>query len=221
MSDLTSLLGDSRKQLLDLIQVRGEVTAHQAAEALELAVTTVRQHLEKLEDEELIERQSRPAGRGRPTLYFRLTSRAQKMYPSVDRQMLIEMLEFLGREGYHRAIDEFFRHYWEKRRDLLHQRLDTTGAETLQQRLEVVRQFLDDQGFMPRIAVTDDGTVQIRECNCPLRSSVETTRLPCRLEAQLLEQVLGESLSRVEYMPDGYPACMYEFASGDGVDDAD
>lgn len=214
MEELTALLGESRQRLLRLVNRRGETTAVEAADELDLAVTTVRQHLQRLEDDGLLERNSRPQGRGRPTLYFRLTERARRMYPSADGHMLRELLEFLGRQGHHRVIDEFFRHYWQTRSEQLEQRLADAGAETLEQRLEVLDEFLAEQGFMPEIDIREDGTVVIRECNCPLRASVESTRLPCRLEAQFLEDVVGRLLERVEYIPEGHPACVYEFDTG-------
>lgn len=214
MNDLTDLLGESRKQLLDLVKRRGEVTAGQAHEAIDLAVTTIRQHLTELEHRDLVERHSRPEGRGRPKAYFRLTARGRQMYPSRDDHLLTELLDFLSREGFHGAIDEFFRDYWNRRGRQLQRRFDEAGAESLPQRLEILREFLAEQGFMPEIKLDDEG-LELRECNCPLEATVASTRLPCRLEAQFLEEALQQSLSRVEYIPDGHNACVYCFDNGE------
>ncbi|MFB6374580.1 MAG: helix-turn-helix transcriptional regulator, partial [Bradymonadaceae bacterium] len=174
----------------------------------ELAETTIRQHFTRLEDEELVERRSEAEGRGRPTAYFRLSSGAKQMYPSSDGEMLSELLDFLSREGYHRAIDDFFREFWEKRRRELEARLAEVDPESL-------RDFLDEQGFMPEMSVDEEGTIEIRECNCPLPGAVESTYLPCRLEADFLEQVVGRAFSRVEYIPEGNTACTYRFRATD------
>ncbi len=213
MSDLTDILGESRKKLLDVLKCQGEVTVRQAADSLELATTTVRQHFGRLEEEGLVDRRTVAEGRGRPAVYFRMTSKARRMYPSRDAAMLPELLDFLSREGYHRAIDEFFRRYWRRRQAMIDDRLEEAGAETLEERLDVLRNFLDEQGFMPEFDVDADGAVEIRECNCPLRGAVESTRLPCRLESQFLESIVGQSPSRVEYIPDGHSACVYRFAA--------
>lgn len=215
MENITHLIGTSRKKLLDLVKARGEVTVHQAAEVLDLAPTTVRQHFARLEGDGLVEGTSRSEGPGRPTIYFRITDTARGMYPSSDSAMLSELLDFLSHQGYHRVIDDFFRNYWQRRRDELRTRLDEANALSLTERLDVLHAFLDDQGFMPRITVTDDGSVEIRECNCPLRGCVESTRLPCRLEAEFLEQVVDQPLTRADYIPDGHSACVYQFSSGD------
>lgn len=215
MRDITHILSDSQKRLLDLVKRRGELSVDQAVEALDLAATTIRQHFSRLEDEELVERRSEAEGRGRPTAYYRLSSGAKQMYPSSDGEMLSELLDFLAREGYHRAIDDFFRGFWDDRRRELEARLDEVDPESLDERLDVLREFLDEQGFMPEMSVDEEGTIEIRECNCPLPGAVESTYLPCRLEADFLEKVVGRALSRVEYIPEGNTACTYQFQAGD------
>lgn len=211
MRDITNVLGESQEQLLDLVKRHGELTVAEAVEQLDLATTTVRQHFDALEEEGLVVRREQVEGRGRPTAHFSLSEAARQMYPSRDGEMLSNLLEFMGREGYHRAIDGFFREYWDERREMLRKRFEEAEAETLRERLDVLEAFLADQGFMPEIEI-DDQMVTIRECNCPLQGAVEQTRLPCRLEAEFLEQVVGEVLSRVEYIPDGNTSCTYEFS---------
>lgn len=211
MRNITNILSSSQKKLLDLVKRHGELTVAGAVDELDLATTTVRQHFTALEDEGLVERTERAEGRGRPTAYFSLSEAALQMYPSRDGPMLSELLDFLSREGYHRAIDEFFREFWDDKRLELRDQLDEAGAETLEERLEVLGEFLDNQGFMPEIDLDDDGTVTIRECNCPLRGSVDSTHLPCRLEAEFLEHVVERVLTRVDYIPEGANACTYEF----------
>ena len=54
-----------------------------------------------------------------------------------------------------------------------------------------------------------DNTLTIKECNCPFPEAVEETRLPCRLEAEFFQKLLGGRLERTSYIPDGYSACTY------------
>jgi len=210
MNNVTNILSDSQQKLLDLVKRHGELTVAGAVDQLDLATTTVRQHFSALEEEGLVDRTERAEGRGRPTAYFSLSDAARQLYPSNDGTVLSELLNYLSREGYHRAIDDFFQEYWNRRRRELRERLEAADAETLEERLDVLSDFLREQGFMPEIEI-DEATVTIRECNCPLRGSVESTRLPCRLEAEFLEQVVERVLNRVDYIPAGATACTYEF----------
>jgi predicted ArsR family transcriptional regulator len=215
MEDITDLLSDSQTRLVELIKKRGEVTVDQAVDALDLATTTIRQHLERLENEDLVEHRRNSVGRGRPRHVYRLSSRAEQLFPSLDRLMLHRLLDFLSTEGHHRAIDDFFHEFWDERGDEFRRRLDALDDESREARLNLLSEFLDEQGFMPEIDHDEAGSVEIRECHCPLSKAVESTRLPCRLEAEFLEQVVGQSLERVSYMPDGNNACVYEFRADD------
>ncbi len=213
MRDITDLLSDSQARLLGLFKKCGELTVNEAVEELDLAATTVRQHLEHLEDERLVEHRRESQGRGRPRHLYRLSQRAEQLFPSLDRWMLNRLLEFLSREGHHRAIDAFFHNFWDERSEEFRARLEARDDESLGTRLELLSEFLDEQGFMPEIEQNEEGQVEIRECNCPLAKAVESTRLPCRLEAEFLEQIVGQPLERVSYIPDGNNACVYQFVS--------
>lgn len=218
MQTLADLFSESQAQILLAIKQQGEATAGDLAESADLAVTTVRQHLNRLQDQGLLEHRSEARGRGRPTHLYRLSERAERLFPSVDAQILNRLLDFLSREGHHRAIDAFFREFWDERADEFRQRLEQAEDSGLAVRLEILEAFLTEQGFMPEIEQDGDGEITIRECNCPLAEAVESTRLPCRLEAEFLEMVVGQPLERVSYIPDGHDACTYAFASESGED---
>ncbi|WP_230467494.1 helix-turn-helix transcriptional regulator [Lujinxingia vulgaris] len=218
--DLLNLLSSSRLQIVEFIKRQGTVTVEETAAALGFGETTVRQHFDHLQKKELLTRQSVPDGPGRPTLRYRLTPAGQQLFPSQDAALFGKMLDFLVLQGYPALIDDFFRQMWRERREELSERLEEAGANTLEERLEVVEAFLAEQGFVPEVTVEED-VVTIRECNCPFSEAVRATRLPCRLEAQFLEQALQRDLKRVGYMPEGHPACVYEFQAASSEDDED
>jgi predicted ArsR family transcriptional regulator len=210
IDDLLNLLSPSRTQIVQFIKRRGTVTVDETIEALGLAETTIRQHFDRLQDKDLLDSHSVPDGPGRPTLKYQLTPAGKRLFPSQDAQLFGKVLEFLVQQGYPGLIDEFFRQIWRERTEELVARLEQAEATGVEERLTVVEAFLAEQGFVPEIGVEGD-CVTIRECNCPFSEGVRATRLPCRLEAQFLEQALQRDLTRVGYMPDGHPACVYEF----------
>lgn len=211
LTNLLPLLSPSRVRLAELLKRRGTITVQSASASLGLAETTVRQHLSRLEEAGVVEREAISDGPGRPTLHYHLSATGERLFPSQNGAMLSDLLGFLLREGYPGVVDRFFRQMWDDRQDAVQERLRTVSARTLDERLEVLEAFLADQGFAPQLEVEDE-TVTIRECNCPLSRAVEATRLPCRLEADFLERVIGCELTRVTYIPEGHPACTYEFS---------
>ncbi|MFW5968713.1 MAG: helix-turn-helix transcriptional regulator, partial [Persicimonas sp.] len=98
--DLLALLSPSRMRIVEFVKRRGAVTVDETVEALDLAETTIRQHFDRLEKKELLERESVVKGPGRPTLEYRLTRAARELFPSQNGRMFGEILEFLMREGY-------------------------------------------------------------------------------------------------------------------------
>lgn len=210
MEDFLNLLSPSRMRIVQFVKRRGTVTVDQVAEALDLAETTIRQHLDRLERKGLLRHESVVSGPGRPTSEYQLTEAGLQLFPSQDGRLMGRIIQFMIQEGYPKLVDEFFREIWAERQDELTRRFSEAGAETIEEQLEVLEGFLDEQGFLPEVEI--DGTrAIIRECNCPFAEGVSATRLPCRLEAQLFEQVLQRKLERVNFMPDGHPACVYEF----------
>ena len=76
------------------------------------------------------------------------------------------------------------------------------------ERLDAVAKLLCEDGFLAEV-VTDDSGRHLRLCHCPLRELVEVSRLPCRAEMELVGELLGDTLQRESFIPDGAPSCTY------------
>ncbi|MFB6263912.1 MAG: helix-turn-helix transcriptional regulator [Bradymonadaceae bacterium] len=205
------LVTGTKAELVDLLKRRGELTVGEAVEALDRGETTVRQHVDWLSERALVDYRRESDGPGRPTHVYHLTELGERLYPSKGGEVLRELLEFLEQTGEQELVVEFFRQYWESRWKEF-EGCFAPDATAFRDQIEALAEFLDDEGFMPEIAGTDEGAVEIRECNCPLRDVVAATRIPCQLEAEFMERAVDGSLERVEYMPEGNDACTYLFA---------
>jgi len=212
--DLLDLLSPSRRRVVQAMKRHGEVTIDEFVDELGLATTTVRQHLAKLHEAGLVEYRTASSGPGRPYHGYRLTPAAGHMFPSKSGELFGRLLGFMTQGGSTHIVEAFFEEIWREHREVMLDRLRL--AATLEERLEVVRGFLAEEGFAPEIELDERG-VTIHECNCPLFEAVRATRLPCRLEAELLEHALQQELDRASYMPEGHPTCSYFFSFGPDV----
>lgn len=206
----TLYTSDTKRHLLYLMKRRGVITVDDAVEATGLTKASIREHLNRLERDGLVEHTSKKNGRGRPTLQYRLGIEGERLFPSFDGLLLGRLLEYLDQEGQKSWIDSFFSSFWQDRFDDVKSRLDAVNPDDRNARLAVLEQILSEQGFMPEITHDQSGLV-IRECNCPFPEAVRHTRIPCRLEAEFFARLLGAPISRVSYIPEGHPACTYEF----------
>ena len=210
MADLSFFPSDTKRDLLMLMKQQGTISLDDAEEATGLTRTTLREHLGQLERDGLVERSTKRQGRGRPSLRYDLTAEGERLFPSRDNVLLGRLLEFLQLEGKEKLIQTFFEQFWADRLQDVQYRFSKLAPGDQEQRLEVLEQLLREQGFMPEIRQDEEGLV-IRECNCPFPEAVKRTRLPCQLEAAFFEQLFDGRIGRVSYIPDGSPACTYEF----------
>ena len=217
MARLNFFASDTKRDLLMLMKQQGTISLDSAEAATQLTRTTLREHLSQLERDGFVERSTIRRGRGRPSLRYALTPNSERLFPSQDNVLLGQLLSFLQQQGKDDSIRAFFEQFWAERLRDAEYRLNKLDPADQQGRLEELEQLLMEQGFMPEINQDENGFV-IRECNCPFPEAVKQTRLPCRLEAAFFEQIFNTSVDRVAYIPDGSPACTYEFSTKDASD---
>ena len=212
MPDVDLITSETKRTLLQLMKRRGEIALDDAMEATGYARTTLREHLNQLERDGLVQHRSERQGRGRPSLRYRITEQGERLFPSRDGILLRELLHYLRKQGLEDQIEAFFASFWETRIEEVKHRLRRAGeAGDLDHKLEVLATMLQEEGFMPDIQHVA-GRVVIRECNCPFTGAVKQTQLPCKLEEAFYKAVLDETVERVAYMPDGSAACTYVIA---------
>src|SRR3990172_10101528 len=71
----------TRQQILDFLRQQGEGSVRQLGPHLQLTPTGVRQHLAILEREGLVSSRELRGHVGRPALAYRLTAKAEALYP--------------------------------------------------------------------------------------------------------------------------------------------
>lgn len=208
-SALDLVSSDTRRELLQIIKRRGSLSVDEAMEALDMARTTVREHLLQLKEKGLLDRSVERKGRGRPSHRYEMTRRAKVLFPSRDGELMGRLVRFLNEQGAKELVQTFFESYWDDRTEAVKRKLENVAPDDLDAQLEVLRSILEEEGFMPE--VTHDGErVTVRECNCPFPESVKETRAPCRLEKVFYEAIFETELDRVSHIPEGNSACTYE-----------
>lgn len=205
-------LGASQNRILHAIKRRGAATIPELAASVELNVETVRDHLRKLVDEGLVERRGRRrSGPGRPEILFGLTELGDTLFPTREGELLQELARHLVESGNDDLLEDFYAKYLERRREQALRRVRGLKGRA---RLEEVARILTEYGFMALVEDGGAGPV-LRLCHCPVRALVEVTRTPCRAEVAFVNELLGERIARVSYIPAGDAACRYTGGAAD------
>ncbi len=200
---------ETKQRLLELMKRRGEITLDDAMEVIDRARPTLRDHLDQMGRDGLVARRSRKQGRGRPSMCYRLTPRAERLFPQREGAAFADFLGYLEEQGEEQLIEDFFDAFWDARLEEVERRL-SSSLDTADTReiVDVLEEVLREKGFMPEVHV-DDEQVTVEACNCPFAAIVNATDLPCSSEACFYER-LFERVERTRHMPDGDTACAYE-----------
>lgn len=202
-------LGDTQQAMLLALKRLGDATQAEIAREVPFAPATLREHLQSLVGRGLVQRRgSRRAKPGRPEVVYGLTERGNALFPSRAPDVLRELIVHLLRAGHTRLVERFFSQRVAARRSTALARVrGLTGTA----RVEAAARVLSEEGFMALVGGTPERPT-LRLCHCPIRDVVSVTHIPCRYEQRLVAELLGRPLDRIEYLPDGDPACSYSEA---------
>lgn len=213
-------LGQTPRAILAALRKYGPSTLAELAQCVDRNRETLRHHMERLADLRLVERaDSEARGRGRPEVVYRLASESRRLFPRGEGEVLRELVEFLLERGDAELLESFFERRIQRKRALAKTRLEGLRGD---RRLQAVAEFLTEEGFLTRVEADEDngegtsaaGTLRI--VHCPLEGLIDATRMPCRVELDLVAELVGRSLSRLEFMPTGGASCSYAVAGADG-----
>lgn len=200
-------IGRSQRRILEHLKRSGPATIPEVAATMDLSVETIRTHMRYLEVRDLVVRSGRrSSGPGRPEIVYELSDSSEVLFPSREGALLGELAEFMRSNGKAELIHDFFDARLERRRDAVRRRLEGLEGEA---RLLELSRALSDDGYMAEVQSSPDGRPLLRLCNCPLRNLVDATAAPCRSELAFVQDMLGRSLERVSYIPDGDGSCCY------------
>jgi predicted ArsR family transcriptional regulator len=205
-------VGASQREVLEALKRRGPSTVVEALGALALAKETLREHLEALVARGFVVRTAARRGRpGRPEIVYALAPAADALFPRRESAVLADLVRHLLDEGRGAELKGFFEARAEGR---LAAGLERLAGLRGKRRLAEVARILSDDGFMAEIEPGKGGRAgSLRLCHCPVRDVVAVTALPCGAEMAYVRALLGKSLTRVAYLPDGDASCTYRLSA--------
>jgi predicted ArsR family transcriptional regulator len=145
-------LTDAKRRVVDTLKRRGPQTAGELAAALGLTDVAIRQHLDALATNGLVESVARPVpdrGRGRPSSAWRLTSLATDLFPDRHADLTVEFIratrEALGEEGLLRIVEV-------RARDQTNlYRATMPAGSSLKKRVEALAARRSAEGYMAEV----------------------------------------------------------------------
>lgn len=204
--EMTEEIVPSDIALLDLLRKRDSMTVSQLAAAMQVTATAVRQRLNRLLAQGLLQRSTAKSDRGRPSHEYRLTAKGRRQSGANFADLAVALWQEI------KEIKDP-----DVRRGLLQRiagRLATTYAdwidgETIEEKMQsIVALFADRR--IPFEVEGDASLPILTALACPYPELAEQDRSVCAMERQLFSEILGERLRLTKCRLDGETCCTFE-----------
>ena len=202
------MVSEAKSELLKLMKRKEKITVKEGAEYLDLAISTIRQHLMGLQNEGFVECADRRQGVGRPKKVYFLTEKGERLFPSKERDVFPKLVEFLLEEGCHQDLERFFHGLCEEfGREMTREVRGKTSAE----RFRRIEEFLAEGGFSPESYQGEDGDSCLVLHHCPYESIIGMTQIPCECERRSMEELMEAEVELETSIARGDSSCRFRF----------
>jgi predicted ArsR family transcriptional regulator len=195
----------TRMEVLELLRRRGQASAEAMAADLGVTPNAVRQHLTNLEREGFVRSEPLRAKRGRPSLLFSLTDRADSVFPKRYGQLATMLLQELREIGGDEALDDLFARVASRHAKVIGHEIE--GLE-FDEKLERVVAWIRRAGTLAEETETEEG-VKVTIHNCPFRNTALKFPQVCTITPHLFSQLLGTGVSQSDSIHRRDPYCSF------------
>ena len=192
----------AKPQWFDIIMLLKRSVGLSVAElskSLGMSYMGVKQHCIELEKRGYVDTWRRPKEIGRPEKAYRLTEKANLLFPEVGNELTLEILETITATSGANAAEKLLFAYFQK----LGRSYDVkVKGESIVERATTLARLRDREGRLSAVEAEGDD-LRMVEYHDPLRRVAERFRTARRMEEQMLERVLGNPVSRSEEVASG------------------
>ncbi|MDV5171266.1 helix-turn-helix transcriptional regulator [Photobacterium rosenbergii] len=195
-------------KILYRMKREGPVTAKILAEEFQLTTMGVRQHLQGLEEDGLVDFEDIKAKVGRPTRHWHLTQKGHRRFADRHGDLIIQMLdsveELFGQEGLGKVVDRREDQTFEQYQAQL------AGVENIAEKLQILTTLREREGYMAELHQDGEDFVLI-ENHCPICHAAQRCPSLCQSELAVFQRLLGNEyqVNRQEHIIAGERRCAY------------
>jgi predicted ArsR family transcriptional regulator len=215
LATLKNGLGASRESIVQELRARGSVSADELAEVLGVTKQCVRKHLDVLEREGYVEHAAARGERGRPAHVFRLTPKAEELFPKRYDLFAKSLLKQIGEVWGERGLNTVFCGCASEMVAEFGPRLEGLGFDARVRRLT---ELLRESGYEAEAERLTDGSYLLTEWNCPQAELAREYRQLCDQELTVYRGLLGAEVFRESRIAGGASRCAYRVMRPKGRD---
>ena len=200
-------LSPAQRQVVVALKRRGEASAEELAEALEITPSGIRQHLAALRAAGVVASRQERGRPGRPTDLYHTTDLAEAVLPKASADLSVELLGHIEEED-PLLVSLIF----ERRRDrLVAQARTQLVGKNLDEKVAFLADMLDEEGYLADFKKLPDGAYGMTLHSCAIWAVASRFGQACTTELEFLREVLPEvEIERTAHKAAGAYACGYE-----------
>ena len=206
VATLKNGLGASRVSIVNELRAQGSVSADELADVLGVTKQCVRKHLEVLEREGYVEHAPARGERGRPAHVFRLTQKAEELFPKRYDLFAKSVLKQIGEVWGERGLNTVFCGCATETVARLRPRLEKLSFDARVRRLT---ELLGEMGYEAEAERLGDGSYLLTEWNCPQADLARDYRQLCDQELIVYRELLNAEVFRESRIAGGSSRCAY------------
>ena len=200
---------DRQTQLLSLLlENRGGLSTEELADRLAISRTAVQRHISLLESKGYVSRDILSKTAGRPVQIYVLTDIGINFFPKQYAWFSELILEELIRQLGPKSLEDQLQRLAQRLAESFHFRLYGKSAD---QQLQEVSLIMQELGYHARLtAETENGSAEIRACNCVYHELAKKHHEVCKFDLALLSSLLDREVELTECMARGGLSCRFE-----------
>jgi predicted ArsR family transcriptional regulator len=199
--------GGTRREIVEALRRSTGLTADQLAETLGVTAMAVRKHLATLQAEGLLDARLERRPIGRPVYIYALAPAAQGLFPQQYQELTTELIEDLRAIDGEKKVAMLFRRRAER---LYEQLAPEVEGRPLPERLTILTDYLDEQGYLAQWESAPDGGFLLKEHNCAIYGVAQCNPEVCACEIDLFRRLLDNAaVEREQHIVDGDHLCCY------------
>ncbi|CAH0524431.1 helix-turn-helix transcriptional regulator [Vibrio hippocampi] len=199
------------EQIINIIKREGAVTAKSIAERLAITTMGARQHLQILEEEQLLQFEDVKVKVGRPNRHWSLTDQGHAYFADKHSDLTVQFIDAIedifGEDGLKKVANK------REQQTLEHYQPHLTSLTDLKNKVMKLAQLRESDGYMAEFVELENGFALI-ENHCPICKAATRCELLCQSELNVFQSLLGDevSVTRSEHIVQGARRCLYHFS---------
>ena len=195
----------TRNRILETLAKKPGATINELAAAVGINAISVRHHLTNLQAAGLVQAEEERHGVGRPRLIYSLTEQGMEKFPTRYLRLTSRLLKQLKSALPPENLNAFFQQI---ANDLLADYTDDLRGLSMEERLELLKKILSDEGFSVAWQKEADH-YEIQEITCPYYKVSQSHPEVCTIDQTLISSILDVPTEQVQCILHGDQHCTY------------